>query len=87
MMDVMRSGASLLAHWDPDVDDNSHDANLRKAERLLAQLPIVLAARHRIGAGLEPVAPDQDRSLAGNLLWMLSARPPASAGPRPWTCR
>ncbi len=35
----MRTGASLLAHWDPDVADNSHEANLRKSERLLAQLP------------------------------------------------
>ena len=47
MMDVMRPGASLLAHWDPEVGDNSHDANVRKAERLLAQLPVVLAARAR----------------------------------------
>jgi len=75
-MDVMRSGASLLAHWDSDADDNGHDANMRKAERLLAQLPIVLAARHRICAGLEPVLPDRERSLAGNLLWMLSGQPP-----------
>src|SRR5438046_2226964 len=31
-MDVLRSGASLLAHWDPDTADNSHASNLRKAE-------------------------------------------------------
>src|SRR5581483_9873673 len=31
MMDIMRTGASALAHWDPDVADNSRDANLRKA--------------------------------------------------------
>src|SRR5688572_12327485 len=29
-MDVLRSAASLLAHWDPEVEDNGHDANLRK---------------------------------------------------------
>ena len=39
MMDVMRTGPSLLAHRDPEVGDNSHAANVRKAERLLAQLP------------------------------------------------
>src|SRR5688572_15892039 len=54
-MDVLRSGTSLLAHWDPDVADNTHAANLRKSERLLAQLPIVLAARHRLRQGREPV--------------------------------
>src|SRR5918996_121360 len=36
-MDVLRTAASMLAHWDPDVNDNSHVANVRKAERLLAQ--------------------------------------------------
>jgi len=76
-MDVMRSGASLLAHWDPDMNENSHDANMRKAERLLAQMPIILAARHRICAGLEPVPADRERSLAGNLLWMLSGTAPS----------
>jgi 2-methylcitrate synthase/citrate synthase II len=77
-MDVLRSGASLLAHWDPDRDDNSREANLRKAERLLAQLPILLAARHRLKQGKEPVAPERGRSLAANLLWMLFRADPAA---------
>jgi len=76
-MDVMRSGCSLLAHWDPDRDDNSDDANLRKAERLLAQLPIVMAARHRLKQGKEPVAPERGRSLAANTLWMLFRAEPS----------
>jgi 2-methylcitrate synthase/citrate synthase II len=82
MMDVMRTGASLLAHWDSDTADNGHDANLRKAERLLAQLPTVLAARHRLRQGQEPVPPDPARSLAGNLLWMLTGRPPSERAER-----
>jgi citrate synthase len=76
MMDCMRTGASLLAHWDPEVNDSGHDANLRKSERLLAQLPVVLAARHRLRQGLKPVPPDPKRSLASNLLWMLWNEPP-----------
>ncbi len=71
-MDVLRSGASLLAHWDPDVADNSHAANLRKSERLLAQLPILMAARHRLKQQQEPISPRMDLSLAANLLWMLN---------------
>src|SRR5438067_12555771 len=31
-MDVLRSAVSLLAHWDPEAADGSHDANIRKAE-------------------------------------------------------
>lgn len=76
-MDIMRSGASLLAHWDADVNDNSHAANLRKAERLLAQLPTVLAARHRLRSGQSPIDPDPKRTIAGNLLWMLWGEAPS----------
>ena len=75
-MDVMRTAASALAHWDPDVEDNGNAANLRKAERLTAQLPVILAARHRMLHGLEPVAADKHLSLAGNLLWMLNGEKP-----------
>ena len=77
LMDVMRTACSLLAHWEPEVADNSHDANVRKAERLMAQLPVVLAARHRLRQGKEPVAADRHRLFAENLLWMLTRRQPS----------
>lgn len=82
MMDVMRTGASMLAHWDPDIGNDSHDANLRKAERLLTQLPIVMASRHRIRAGQQLVAAAPGRSLAYNLLWMLSGTEPTEQSVR-----
>jgi citrate synthase len=78
-MDVLRSAASLLAHWDPDATNNSHEANVRKAERLLAQLPAVMAARHRLKQGKEPVPPESGRSLASNCLHMLFRADPPKA--------
>ena len=75
-MDVMRTGTSLLAHWDADEGDNDREANLRKAERLLAQLPVLMAARFRIEQSLEPIPSEPGRSLAGNLLWMLHGEEP-----------
>lgn len=77
MMDVMRTGASLLAHWDPEIADNSHDANLRKAERLLAQLPVVMCSRHRLANGDEPIPSQSNRGFAANLLWMLDGQEPS----------
>jgi len=77
LMDVMRTGASLLAHFDPDAADNSRKANLRKATRLLAQLPVVLAARCRLKAGQDPIPPDPKRSLSENLLYMLCGTEPS----------
>jgi citrate synthase len=77
MMDVMRTGASALAHWDPDTPDNSHAGNVRKAEHLLAQLPVVMASRYRLARGKKPVAYDAELSLAGNILWMLFDKRPS----------
>src|SRR2546423_6108809 len=42
-MDVLRTAVSILAHFDPDTSDNSPQANLRKAERLLAEIPLAVA--------------------------------------------
>src|SRR4051794_26111537 len=57
-MDVLRSAVSLLAHWEPEVADGSHYANVHKTERLLAQIPVVVAARQRLKSGQEPIAAD-----------------------------
>jgi citrate synthase len=75
-MDVLRTGASLLSHWDPDIADNGLDANLRKAVRLIAQLPVLMTARERMAAGKEPLPAHPKRSFAANILWMLSGREP-----------
>ena len=42
-LDALRTAVSALGHFDQDAADNSHDANLRKAERLLAQIPVAIA--------------------------------------------
>jgi len=71
MMDVLQTVASALAHWDPEVDDSSRDAELRKAERLIAQLPAAMAARYRLDQGKEPFAPSPKDSHSENILRML----------------
>ncbi len=75
-MDVLRSAASLLAHWEPEVADNSHEANLRKAERLLAQLPVALAAYHRMRNGRDLPAIDENLTFAANVLRLLTGKTP-----------
>ena len=75
-MDVLRSAASLLAHWEPEAADNSHEANLRKAERLLAQLPVALAAYHRMRNGRELPALDENLTFAANVLRLLTGKTP-----------
>lgn len=82
MMDVMRTGCSMLAHYDPDVADNGREANLRKAERLLARLPLVMATKHRFNTGRAYAAPDAHRSLAENILRLVTDREPDEAAIR-----
>lgn len=70
-MDVLRTAVSALAAFDPDTEDLSKEANLRKSERLISQFPSIVAAHHRVRRGLEPVAPRNDLSHAANFLYML----------------
>src|SRR5439155_8591886 len=60
-----------LAHFDQDVGDNSPEANLRKAERLYAQIAVAVADQFRIAKGLQPVAARADLGHAANFLYML----------------
>ena len=76
MMDILRTAASALAHWDPDAAQGDHAANLRKAEHLLAQLPVAMTSRYRLAKGQKPVAYDPHLSLAANVLWMLFDKQP-----------
>lgn len=73
-MDIVRTGVSLLGMVDPDAADHSHDANVRKSVRLLAEIPLMIAASYRLMNGTPPVRPQTDLSFAENLLYLLTDR-------------
>jgi citrate synthase len=76
-MEVLRTGVSALSAFDPDERDNSREATLRKATRLAAQMPTLMAAWERIRRGKPPLPPQPRLSLAANFLYMLSGKPPS----------
>jgi citrate synthase len=76
-MDVLRTAASALAAFDPDVADNSPQATLRKGVRLTAQVPMIIAAHEHIRHGREPVAADPALGHAANFLAMLTGKTPS----------
>ena len=76
-MDAVRTSVSILAHFDPDTADSSREANLRKAERLLAQIPVAVAAFYRIGKGQSPIPARDDLGQAENFLYMLTGKTPS----------
>ena len=75
-MDVLRTAISALAAFDPEVDDISHEATLRKGLRITAQTPTIVAAHHRIRSGNAPISPDSSLSHAANFLYMLLGERP-----------
>jgi citrate synthase len=75
-MDVLRTAISACAMYDPEAEDMSAEANLRKAIRLNAQCGTVVTAFHNIRSGKEPLAPRSDLSHAGNFYYMLTGNEP-----------
>jgi 2-methylcitrate synthase len=73
-MDILRTGISLLGMTDPDSTDSSHEANLRKAIRLLAQIPMIITNAYRLAHAKRHVQPKQDLRFAENLLYLLTDR-------------
>ena len=81
-MEVLRTAVSALSFYDADEKDNSHDANVRKAYNLTAQVAMIVAIYDRIRKGKEVVAPDRSLSHAGNFLWMLTGELPSETATR-----
>ncbi|MGD0891060.1 MAG: citrate synthase [Terracidiphilus sp.] len=81
-MEVLRTAVSALSFYDADEKDNSHDANVRKAYNLTAQIAMIVAIYDRIRKGKEVVPPDRSLSHAGNFLWMLTGEQPSETATR-----
>ncbi len=75
-MAALRSAVSSLALYDEEANDMSKEANLRKAIKLQAQIPTIIAAFARIREGKEPIAPKAGVSIAENFLYMLTGKNP-----------
>lgn len=75
-MHLLRTAVSALALYDPDVSDNSPDANLRKAIRLTARIPTIITSIERIRQGKQPVKSNPELSHAANYLYTLKGTMP-----------
>ena len=75
-MRVLSLCVAALGTLDPDADSLAPDANRRKAIRLTVQLPLITTAWHRIRNGYTLLAPDPQKSLAWNFLYLLTGAHP-----------
>ena len=75
-MSMLRTAVSASSAKDPDGWDTSEEANYRKAIRLCAVLPTMVAYYDRLRKGEDLVRPDPNLSQAANFLYMLKGDKP-----------
>jgi len=75
-MDAIRAAYAVLAPFDADYNANDHDANVRKAVRIVAKAGTMVANGYRLSQGLEIIKPDPSLSTAANFLYMLNGAKP-----------
>jgi citrate synthase len=79
-MAALRSGVSMLSGYEPDSDAEPRDldASRKKARRIVAKIPTILATYDRLRQDEEPIEPREDLSHAGNFLYMLTGEEPSA---------
>jgi citrate synthase len=77
-MAALRTLVSALSADDPDAADSSPQANRRKAARLVAQTPVLVARYAAARTGGVAPEPRDDLGVAGNLLWQLRGVEPVA---------
>jgi citrate synthase len=75
-MSMLRTSVSASSGYDPDGWDQSAEANQRKAMRLVARLPTLIATYHRLRSGDEPMPPNPQLPHAASFLAMLTGEEP-----------
>ena len=70
-MSMLRTAVSVSSAKDPDGWDTSEEANYRKAIRLCALLPTLVAQYDRMRRDEQVIPPDRSLSQAANFLYML----------------
>ncbi len=72
----LRTAVSLMSHWDKDANDNSTEANMRKAVRLTAKMGSIVCAFEAIRNKREILNPVSGKSIAWNFMRMLKGTEP-----------
>jgi citrate synthase len=78
-MHALRTLVSALGTFDPQADDDSLEANQRKALKLVAKTPALIANFDRYRTGKPFAKPDASQNIAGSFLTMLTGQKPTDA--------
>lgn len=71
---VLRTAVSMLGLYDPEAEDMSVEANKRKAIRLVAKVPYIVAVLHSFRHGRTPLEPNPDWGVAQNFITIFEGK-------------
>jgi citrate synthase len=77
-MSMLRTSISAASAYDPDGWDESPEAQYRKALRLIAKTPTLIAYYHRMRTGQAVIPPNPKFPHTANFLWMLLGEEPSA---------
>jgi citrate synthase len=75
-MDVLRTAVSMLGVEDPQAQDMSTEANVRKAHKLVAQTATIVTTFDRLRNGKAVIEGDPSLGFSGNYLYTLTGKKP-----------
>jgi citrate synthase len=78
-MDALQAGVAAMGMFYPSRDVSNVRSNWDSVVRLIAKLPTIVAAFHRLRGGDHPISPRDDLGHAANFYWMLFEREPSPA--------
>lgn len=81
-MDVLRTAVSMLSLYDPLAEDSSLEANVRKAEKLMAQTATIVTTFDRLRNGKAVIAGDPKLGFSANFLYTLTGNRPDDVSER-----
>ncbi len=74
-MEVLRTEVSHLSMYDPDPDYKSEQATKKRAIRLVAKVPAIVAALQRLRTNQPLVVPNEDFGFPENFLYLFRGKP------------
>jgi citrate synthase len=78
-MDALQAGVAALGMFYPARDVHNAQSNWQSVVRILAKMPTIVAAFHRLRYGDEAIHPRDDLDHAANFYWMLFEKEPTPA--------
>ncbi len=75
-MQWLRTAFTLSSHWDKEANDNSPEANTRKAFKVVAKMGTLVCAFESLRRGQDPLPPEPHQSIPWNFMYMLKRQEP-----------